>query len=134
MINEKRIIAMTRMASYEANEGKKHMEVGRYFRSDYMSLNLLKGFISGTLAFVIIAVFMMIYDIDIFMKDLYKTDLLALGKEVIFAYVIFICIYSVICYVVATLRYNRARQGLKRYYASLRSLSKYYEQKGNTDV
>ena len=134
MINEKRIIAMTRMASYEANEGKKHMEISQYFRSDYISLNLLKGLISGTLAFVIMAAMMMVYDIDIFMKDIYKTDLVPKCKEIAFAYVVFICIYSVVCYVVATIRYNRARQGLKRYYMGLRSLSKYYEQKGNTDV
>ena len=35
MLNEEKVILMTQMASYEENEGKKNMAIGRYFRSDY---------------------------------------------------------------------------------------------------
>ena len=41
MLNEKRVILMTRMASYEAGEGKKNIEVGNYFRADYLAIQLL---------------------------------------------------------------------------------------------
>ena len=37
MLNEEKIILMTQMASYEENEGKKNMAIGRYFRSDYIA-------------------------------------------------------------------------------------------------
>ena len=37
MLNEEKIILMTQMASYEENEGKKNMAIGRYFRSDSSS-------------------------------------------------------------------------------------------------
>ena len=36
MLNEDRIILMTRMASYEENEGKKNVSIGSYFRGDYI--------------------------------------------------------------------------------------------------
>ena len=32
MLNEEKVILMTQMASYEENEGKKNMAIGRYFR------------------------------------------------------------------------------------------------------
>lgn len=32
MLNEERVILMTKMASYEEGEGKKSMSLGRYFR------------------------------------------------------------------------------------------------------
>ena len=37
MLNEEKVILMTQMASYEENEGKKNMAIGRYFRSDYIA-------------------------------------------------------------------------------------------------
>ena len=40
MLNEEKIILMTQMASYEENEGKKNMAIGRYFRSDYIAIQL----------------------------------------------------------------------------------------------
>ena len=42
MLNEEKIILMTQMASYEENEGKKNMAIGRYFRSDYIAIQVLK--------------------------------------------------------------------------------------------
>lgn len=43
MLNEEKIILMTQMASYEENEGKKNMAIGRYFRSDYIAIQVLKS-------------------------------------------------------------------------------------------
>ena len=54
MLNEDRIKLMTRMASYEENEGKRSMAIGKYFRSDYLSLQTIKSIISATLTFAIV--------------------------------------------------------------------------------
>ena len=37
MLDEERICIMTRMASYEAGEGKEDMPVKQYYRKDYIS-------------------------------------------------------------------------------------------------
>ena len=37
MLNEERIKLMTKMACYEANEGKKNVAIGNYFRGDYIA-------------------------------------------------------------------------------------------------
>ena len=54
MLNEERIRLMTKMASYEANEGKKNVSIGSYFRGDYIGLQVIKSVISGTIGFFII--------------------------------------------------------------------------------
>ena len=41
MLNEEKIILMTQMASYEENEGKKNMAIGRYFRRLYCNTGFL---------------------------------------------------------------------------------------------
>lgn len=127
MINEEKVILMTKMASYEAGEGKHDLATNKYFRSDYVTLQLIKAIFSGTVAFIIVAGLALLYDFDAFMKDLYQIDLLQMGKDLMVDYLITVGFYTLIVYVVVTYRYNRARQGLKTYYGNLRKLSKYYE-------
>lgn len=128
MVNEKKVILMTKLASYEANEGKKYLATGRYFRSDYISLQLLKSLISGTLAFCVVAGMAVLYDIESFMKNFYQTsDMIQLIKEMGIKYLILMGIYMVISYVIAVYQYNRSRQSLKTYYGNLKKLSKYYK-------
>lgn len=128
MINEDKVILMTKLASYEANEGKKYLAIGRYFRSDYISLQLLKALISGTLAFGILAGLSVLYDLEAFMKNFYQTaDVIELIKDMGIVYLITIGIYMLIAYVLAAYQYNRSRQSLKTYYGNLKKLSKTYE-------
>lgn len=42
MLNEERIILMTKLASYESGEGKKNAAIGGYFRSDYIGMQVVK--------------------------------------------------------------------------------------------
>ena len=51
MLNEEKVILMTQMASYEENEGKKNMAIGRYFRSDYIAIQVLKSILCATIAY-----------------------------------------------------------------------------------
>ena len=127
MINEEKVILMTKMASYEANEGKHDLATTRYFRSDYVTLQMIKAIFSGTVAFAIIVSVALLYDFDAFMKNLYQIDLLQLGKDLVVDYLITVGFYTLIVYVIACYRYNRARQGLKTYFGNLRKLTKYYE-------
>jgi len=127
MINESKVILMTKLASYEASEGKKYLAVCRYFRSDYISMQILKAILSGTVAFCIVIGMALLYDFDAFLKDLYKIDLLQTGKDLVVVYLITVGFYVVIVYFVSLYRYNRARQSLRTYYGNLKKLSKYYE-------
>ncbi|MDD3368975.1 MAG: hypothetical protein PHP50_08855, partial [Lachnospiraceae bacterium] len=62
MINEERVILMTKMASYEQNEGKKNVAIGSYFRNDYIGFQVLKSIISATVAFVVVFAMFIFYD------------------------------------------------------------------------
>ena len=117
MLNEDRIKLMTRMASYEENEGKRSMAIGKYFRSDYLSLQTIKSIISATLTFAIVLGILIFYNFEAVMKEVYQVDLLAMGKQLLLAYVTFTGIYTVVSYLVYSYRYSRAKKSLKNYYA-----------------
>lgn len=128
MLNEKRIILMTKMASYEANEGRKYVNIGSYFRSDYIGWQVLKSIISATIAFVVVFGMYIFYDFEIFMADIYKMDLLEFAQRVLTMYLWTVGGYAVISYVVYTIRYSRAVRSLRVYYMSLRKLADMYKQ------
>lgn len=127
MLNEERVKLMTRMASYEAGEGKKNMNIGNYFRGDYISLQVLKSIICSTLAFVICFGLYLFYDFEHFMQDIYQMDLLQFAKDVLVIYVVVVVGYSLVSYIIYSIRYKRVRKSLKKYYNNLRKLSGLYD-------
>lgn len=130
MLNEERIKLMTKLASYEANEGKRNVSIGNYFRGDYIGLQVIKSIINATIAFIIVFALFIFYDFEIFMSDIYKMDLLSFGKNVLIAYVVFAAIYALISYLVYAYRYARARKSLKMYYNNLKKLAYLYDKEG----
>ena len=127
MLNEERVRLMTRMACYEAKEGRKNVAIGNYFRGDYIGLQVIKSVISATIAYILIFAMFILYDFEVFMADIYKMDLLDFAKSVIIYYLIFTVGYAVISYGVYTYRYTRARKSLKTYYNNLKKLAYMYE-------
>ncbi len=127
MLNEERVILMTKLASYEAGEGKKNVAIGSYFRSDYIGWQVLKSIISASIAFVVVFAMYIFYDFEVFMMDIYKMDLLEFCKNVLIWYAVVVGAYAVISYIVYTYRYSKARKSLRLYYKNLRKLANMYE-------
>ena len=107
MLNQERIILMTKMASYEENEGKKNNAIMNYFRGDYVWLQVMKSFVCG--------------------MDIYKMDLMEFGKSVLMKYLLVIGIYSIISYAIYCYRYAKAKNGVKLYMNNLRRLAGMYD-------
>ena len=128
MLNGDRIVLMTKLASYEKKEGKRCMAIGRYFRGDYVTLNILKAVISATIAFFIGLALYILYDIESLMENLYSMDLLLLAKNIISSYVIFVVVYCCLTYVIFTYRYAKAKKNIRRYQNNLKKLNAMYSQ------
>ena len=129
MVNEERIKLMTRMAAYEKEGHKKNKLIVSFFKSDYISMQMLKSVISSTIAFIIMFVLYVLYDFELFMKEIYQMDMFEFAKNVLAIYGIFLAVVLLITYVVSLYQYNRALQDTKIYYANLKKLSRMYEGK-----
>ncbi len=128
MINEERIILMTKLAAYEKSEGKQSMAIGKYFRGDYITLHLLRTVLSGTIAFVLGLGVYLLYFYEELMTDLYSIDFAAMLRNAIGYYVIFLLVYGMLTYVVFMLRFLKAKKSLRRYYHNLKKLNSMYHQ------
>lgn len=129
MLNEERIILMTKLASYEAGEGKKNTAIGRYFRGDYIGVQVIKSILSATIAFAIGFGLYVLYDFETLMMDIYKMDLFIFAKNVLMIYLAVVAVYAVLTYAIYTYRYSKAKKSLKNYYGNLKKLSALYEKK-----
>ena len=96
MINEEKVILMTKLASYETHEGKKDMTVVHYFRGDYIGFQVLKSVIAATISFFALFAVYLFYNFEELMQDVYKMDLLGFGKNVVILYLCFVGGYGVI--------------------------------------
>lgn len=133
MLNEERVILMTKLASYEAKEGKKNIAIGNYFRSDYISLQLMKSMVCATIAFGLIFGLYILYDIEKFMQEIYKMDLVQFAKNILVQYAVFVVVYGIISYLVYAFKYSRAKKSLKCYHNNLKKLSGKYDKGGKAE-
>lgn len=127
MLNEEKIRLMTKAASYESGEGKKALAMNRYFRGDYISLNLIWAWISFTIAFFLCAGLWGFYKMDHLMENLYRMDLAAFGKGIILLYIGLLGVFLVIHYAVYHRRYQQNRKSLAVYHRILRQISHIYQ-------
>ncbi|MCI5959199.1 MAG: hypothetical protein PUD03_03810 [Lachnospiraceae bacterium] len=127
MINQDRLRLMTKMAAYEAGEGQKNMAIASYFRSDYLGFQIIKSVICATIAYAILFGLFIYYDFENFMQDIYKMDLMSFARNVLLYYAIFVVGYGIICYIVYSIRYYKAKKSLKKYYNRLKQLSAMYD-------
>ncbi len=127
MINEDKVILMTKLASYESNEGKKNMSIVNYFRGDYIGFQVLKSVIAATISFFALFAVYAFYNFEQLMQDVYKMDLLEYGKSIVILYLCTVGAYGVVSYILYSTRYSKAKRSLKHYYNNLKKLSSMYD-------
>ena len=127
MLNEEKIRLMTKAASFEAGEGKKALEMNRFYKGDYLSIHLIGAWISYTVAFCLCVGLWAFYKMEYLMTNLHKMDLAAFGKGLALLYLALLGIYLVIQYVVYYNRYQENRKKLAAYNHILKRISGIYE-------
>lgn len=128
MLNEKRVILMTRMASYEEKEGKQNMEVNRYFRGDYATIQVLKSVVCSTVAFGLCLLLYFSCNFDEFMENIYKIDLISFVQNILFYYAVMVVGYGALTYLFSTWHYLKVTKSLRKYYQYLKKLNALYKE------
>lgn len=122
MLDKNKIILMTALCVYEEKDGKSDLSINDYFRGDYIGFEVLKGALYGTFAFALVFAMYMLYDLEMFMVDFYKMDIVLFAQGVLKKYVIFLVIYMIISYFVALYKFYRSKKHVVKYKEALRTL------------
>lgn len=127
MLNEDKIRLMTGIAMLEKKEGRRLWAINKYFKSDYISVHLMKSFFTYSCSFLLGAGVWALYSIEglLEMTDLEQLTSLGVRAGVIYA-------AGLVCYLLITAavyakRYDKAVIDTKHYLAQLKRLNKRYE-------
>lgn len=112
MVNKEKVLRMTKMASYEAKEGKRDKAVAGYFKGDYIGMQFLISFLVITAAFLAVIAAYLGLNFEEVMADIYTMDLAAVGKQILKAYLAALICYLCATWLVYRARYIRARKHL----------------------
>ena len=123
MLNEERVVLMARLAAYEQSKGKKNIKINKYFRSDYLILQMLKTFLYMTISYVLLLGLYLLYNLETLMEELYQMDLVAFVQKIIMLYGVWMAAGFVITYLVYSYRYFRAKKSLKEFMQNLKKLN-----------
>ncbi len=134
MINQDRVRVMARMAMLENGLGERELKISTYRRSDYVILQMVKGFVLGTICFLAVLMLWVCSKWDDFNQYFSNINYGVRIKEVIAIYLIFLACYLLICALAAVRRHKQCRDRRDLYLHYLHRLNKSYaaEEKINT--
>lgn len=127
MIDEKKVKLMTRMASYENNEGKEDLKISAYYRKDYASIHMVYSIIWVTIGYGCLMVLAGFCLFDKLMESLTMSAIVMLGIGAAAGYFIVVIAYSVVVYASYSKKHQMARMRVKKYNHDLARLLKIYE-------
>ncbi len=130
MLDEEKVILMTKMTAFIDHEGKENDAINSYFRSDYVGFNVIKSLISATIVFAVFLATYVLCKFEEFLSNLYNTEnLLAEGRRWLIYYLLLVGVYCLASYVIYSYRYSKMRKNMKAYYGNLKKLARMYEKK-----
>lgn len=129
MISEEKVRYMTKMAAFENQQGRECEPMKHYFRKDYVSLQLIKSFFTGTIAFLVVSGIVILWNLEQILEELNTIDYRSLGQKTALIYGGCMALYLILTYVIYQIRYSLGRKKLKRFYGQLRRVEKIAEEK-----
>ena len=134
MLNEEKVKSMTKAAAYEKGPEKKNIDIGSYFRGDYLGLHMVKSALAYTLAFLILVALWAVGQLEEMMLQISHVDYFTnIIKTMAIAFVIGLVVYEIAVYAHYSHRYRQAKKSLKGYDSHLRKIHKFYEAQESAD-
>lgn len=126
MVNEEKVKLMTRLALYEQKESKS-IKTAKYFKNDYIGLNMINTAILITVCYVFISLLGIVYRIDWLMDNITEMDIWGVGRKLVIVYVAFLVIYMLLAYIVYSVKFRVAQESNKSYAEDLKKLCRMYK-------
>jgi len=129
MVNQARLKVMIRLAEYENGEGKKALEIRKYYRSDYIAMDMIKTFFLTTVAYVLLLGLTAAANMDYLLDHIDQMDIRVLLTWLILIYAVMLGVYLAVSYFRSSARYKNARKSVKEYEENLEALDDLYRRK-----
>ena len=127
MVNEERVKNLYQIALYERDEKKYERQTGHYYKKDYISQEMIKRFFIGTLAYGLLVFLWVISTLDDFLRSINNLEIIGDTVVIVLLYIVFMVLYLMATYFIASTRYKEGKVRLKEYLRVLKATKKMYE-------
>ncbi len=127
MLNNKKIRTMTKLALYEQMDGKEDIRMGKYYKTDYVRLQVLKTVVNVTVGYILILVLIGMYKAEYIISNLVTFDFVRIGQYILGFYIMMMAVFVTGSILGYSLKYDKSRKDLSKYYKSLKKLSSFYQ-------
>ncbi len=127
MLNNKKIRTMTKLALYEQMDGKEDIRMGKYYKTDYVRLQVLKTVINSTVGYILILILIGMYKAEYIISNLVTFDFVRIGQYILGFYIMMMAVFVTGSILGYSLKYDKSRKDLSKYYKSLKKLSSFYQ-------
>ncbi|HUM82676.1 MAG TPA: hypothetical protein PLN48_02750 [Lachnospiraceae bacterium] len=133
LADEDRVRAMIGLTRYENGSGKEALRLRKYYRTDYLALELIKTFFLATIAYFLILTLLIAGNAEYLLDHVNSMDIRLAGSYILIGYIVFMGIYLAITYIRAIVRYGRAKKSVREYENKLHSLKEASREKDPTE-
>lgn len=127
MVNEERLQHMIRLSQFDENDGKSCKPMTQYAREDYVALQMLISFVTGTLSYALLFGLWALQSVDELFAWINTMEIQTLVMIFVLTYLAFLVFYLGVTYIVFHVKYTEGRKKVKKYYASLKKVNQMYE-------
>ncbi len=128
MLNNRKVRLMTRLAMYEQNEGKEDVRISKYFRTDYVRLNVLKSIVAVTVGYLLVLLLLVVYHSEYLIREAVTLDYQGIISRYVGIYVIILTVYGAFGMIGYMIKYRSSRKKLAKYFRMLRRLRTLYRE------
>jgi uncharacterized membrane protein YesL len=128
MLNNRKIRVMTKLALFEQKEGKEDITMSKYYKTDYVRLNVLKTVVNVTIGYVLILLMIGMYKAEYIISKAVTLDFIRIGQYILGFYIMIMTIYITCSIIGYSIKYDQSRKNLSKYYKTLKKLSNIYQE------
>ncbi|NLL73004.1 MAG: hypothetical protein GX237_05700 [Clostridiales bacterium] len=128
MLNFKKVRLMTKIAVYEKKDGKEDIHLSKYYKTDYVRLQVLKSIISVTVGYGLIIAMILFYKMEYLVRNAITLDYKLIGTYILGFYLMVITLYGLGSFLGYSMKYDASRKKLSRYFKLLKRLEKVYNE------
>lgn len=126
MLSKKKIKIMFQMASYESGIGKQDLKNVKYYKNDFVRLNMLKSVVGITVAYALVLALIVIYNLEYLIRNAINLPYKAIGFSALGVYLLLAGMYIIISILVFSFRFEASKKRVQKYFRYLKYLRKYY--------
>lgn len=127
MLSEEKIRIMIRLSDYEQNKGRTDFERTRYFKLDYIRMQILKTLVSVSAAVFLVVLLIGLYHMEYIITNALVINYAGMARYFLVIYILLLLLFTFVTVSVSSVQYEASKNRVKEYYTDLQELIGYYD-------